>query len=81
MNPVDEARRRGEILLIIRMGNIDLDAKGTPPLDAPTPFGGPLMPRAVPMPTPPSPGGPTASLPSEPFPGGPLPKTMPTKLP
>lgn len=42
MDPVAEARKRGEILLIIRMGNIDLDAKGTPPLDAPSPFAGPV---------------------------------------
>ena len=41
VDPIAEARRRGEILAIIRMGNIDLDAKGTPPLDAPNPFAGP----------------------------------------
>jgi hypothetical protein len=52
VDPIAEARRRGEILLIIRMGNIDLDAKGTPPLDAPNPFAGP------PMPPPPLPTGP-----------------------
>ncbi|HJZ92923.1 MAG TPA: hypothetical protein VKE40_18760 [Gemmataceae bacterium] len=47
VDPIAEARRRGEILLIIRMGNIDLE-KAAPPLDAPTPFGGP--PRVVPVP-------------------------------
>lgn len=40
-----EARKRGEILVIIRMGNVDLEAKGTPPLDAPNPF---AMPPAFP---------------------------------
>lgn len=53
MDPIAEARRRGEILLIIRMGNIDLDAKGTPPLDAPNPF---AMPPAGRLPAP-IPGG------------------------
>ena len=49
VDPIAEARRRGEILLIIRMGNIDLDAKGTPPLDAPSPF---AAPRQLPPPVP-----------------------------
>jgi hypothetical protein len=78
VDPIAEARRRGEILAVIRLGNIDLDAKGTPPLDAPNPFAGP------------GPGGP----PPAPLPGGlgPVPapgivppppaRTMPpTKLP
>ena len=30
VDPIAEARRRGEILAIIRLGNIDLEAKGTP---------------------------------------------------
>jgi len=54
VDPIAEARRRGEILLIIRMGNIDLDAKGTPPLDAPNPFAGPPMPPPT-LPTGPAP--------------------------
>src|SRR5262245_14950601 len=67
VDPIAEARRRGEILLIIRMGNIDLDAKGTPPLDAPNPFAGP-PPGFGPPPMPPV--------------TGPAPKTMPpVKLP
>lgn len=53
-----EARKRGEILLVIRIGNIDLDAKGTPPIDAPNPFAMPPFP----------PGGP-GRLPG-PLPGG-----------
>ncbi|HKB00698.1 MAG TPA: hypothetical protein VKD90_00700 [Gemmataceae bacterium] len=70
VDPIAEARRRGEILLIIRMGNIDLDVKGSPPLDAPNPFAGPPpMPGVVP--------------PMGPVPGtGPMPKgPPPSKLP
>jgi hypothetical protein len=37
-DPVLEAQRRGSILLIIRMGNIDLEAPNTPPMDAPNPY-------------------------------------------
>lgn len=73
MDPVVEARKRGEILLIIRIGNIDLDAKGTPPLDAPSPFAGPVpFPGAGRLPAPLGPGG------FEPMPEpGPSPKPMP----
>ena len=52
MEPIAEARERGEILLIIRLGNIDLDAKGTPPLDAPNPFAMPPGPGRLPGPIP-----------------------------
>ncbi|WP_052639995.1 hypothetical protein [Zavarzinella formosa] len=71
VNPIEEARRRGEILLIVRLGNIDLEAKGTPALDAPNPFaggmGGPMMRPG------PGPGG----LPPGLMPGG-GPTIMPT---
>ena len=50
VDPIAEARRRGEILAVIRLGNIDLDAKGTPPLDAPNPFAGPGGPMPAPLP-------------------------------
>jgi len=79
VDPIAEARRRGEILLIVRLGNIDLEAKGTPPIDAPNPFaarpplpGGPGMmpPGMVP------PGGP-GLVPQ----GGPLPGGVPDRLP
>ena len=61
VDPIAEARRRGEILAIIRMGNIDLDAKGTPPLDAPNPFAGPPpgFPGGPPPPIGPAPKPPT----------------------
>lgn len=69
MDPIAEARRRGEILAIIRLGNIDLDAKGTPGLDAPNPFAGP-PPGFGPVPVP------------APRSTGPAPKPMPpTELP
>jgi len=38
VDPVAEASRRGSILLIIRMGNIDLEAPNTPAMDAPSPY-------------------------------------------
>jgi hypothetical protein len=72
MDPIAEARRRGEILAIIRLGNIDLDVKGSPPLDAPNPFAGPA--GFGPPPRPFAPGTP-------PGPGGPAPRPMPSELP
>lgn len=36
-DPIEEARRRGSILLIIRMGNMDQEAPNTPPINAPVP--------------------------------------------
>jgi hypothetical protein len=65
VDPIAEARRRGEILLIVRMGNIDLDAKGTPAMDAPNPFAGGMPGMMMPM-------GPAPKV---------GPKPMPTKLP
>lgn len=38
VDPIAEAHRRGSILLIIRIGNIDLEAPNTPPMDAPSPY-------------------------------------------
>jgi hypothetical protein len=38
VDPIAEAHRRGSILLIIRMGNIDLEAPNTPAMDAPSPY-------------------------------------------
>jgi hypothetical protein len=39
-DPIAEAQRRGCILLIVRMGNIDLEASNTPPMDAPSRYQG-----------------------------------------
>jgi hypothetical protein len=41
-DPINEALRRGSILLVIRMGNMDQEAPNTPPINAPGP-GGPVM--------------------------------------
>jgi hypothetical protein len=56
-DPIQEALKRGSILLVIRMGNVDQEAPNTPPLITPGPtapmqpqFGGPKMPGlAMPM--------------------------------
>jgi hypothetical protein len=48
-DPIAEAYRRGSILLVIRMGNIDLDLANSPTMDAPSQY-----PPRVPM----GPGGP-----------------------
>jgi hypothetical protein len=37
-DPILEAQRRGSILLVIRMGNIDLELDNTPAMDAPNPY-------------------------------------------
>jgi hypothetical protein len=48
-DPIVEAQRRGCILLVIRMGNIDLEAPNTPSMDTPGPNGG-MPPGAMPVP-------------------------------
>ncbi len=45
VDPIAEAHRRGSILLVVRLGNIDLEAPNTPAMDAPSPFA-PKMPPA-----------------------------------
>lgn len=67
VDPINEARRRGEILLIVRLGNIDLEAKGTPAIDAPSPFAGPRPGMMPPQ------GGPLGPVP----PQGGLPDRLP----
>jgi hypothetical protein len=37
-DPLAEAHRRGNILLVIRLGNINLELPNSPPMDAPNPF-------------------------------------------
>jgi hypothetical protein len=47
-DPIAEACKRGSILAVIRMGNIDLEAANTPGMDAPAPFmGGNVPPGAI----------------------------------
>ncbi|HET6572201.1 MAG TPA: hypothetical protein VFG68_01255 [Fimbriiglobus sp.] len=56
VNPVDEANRRGTILAVIRLGNIDLQDPNTPAMDAPGAImpGMPMVPpRGAPVPPPP----------------------------
>src|SRR5262249_39076065 len=59
VDPIIEAKRRGCILLVVRLGNIDLEAPNTPAMDAPNPFA-PVhpvpAPGAVPPLLPPPPG-------------------------
>jgi hypothetical protein len=47
VDPIAEAHRRGNILLVVRVGNINLEAPNTPAMDAPSAYGpgsGPNMP-------------------------------------
>lgn len=44
VDPIQEACRRGSILLVIRMGNVDQEAPNTPPLNATTPGAGMVNP-------------------------------------
>jgi hypothetical protein len=46
VDPIAEACRRGSILLVVRLGNIDLEAAGTPAMDAPSAY------QAQPIPNP-----------------------------
>jgi hypothetical protein len=44
-DPIQEALRRGSILLVIRMGNVDQEAPNTPPLVTPAQQAAPLPPQ------------------------------------
>jgi hypothetical protein len=84
-DPIAEACKRGSILLIIRVGNIDLEAPHTPPMNAPAPgcgmMGAGPMPGGMPMmagmpmgmPAPGLPGGMVMQPPATPqIPGAPV---------
>jgi hypothetical protein len=62
-DPILEAQRRGCILLVIRMGNVDHEAPNTPPLDSASPAQGPA--GATPPGLVPAPGipGPLSPIP------------------
>jgi hypothetical protein len=50
-DPIAEATKRGSILLIVRLGNIDLELRHSPPMDAPPPHSAPppqMLPGAGP---------------------------------
>ncbi|MCI0682334.1 MAG: hypothetical protein L0Y71_09535 [Gemmataceae bacterium] len=88
-DPVLEALRRGSILMIIRMGNVDQEAPNTPPLGAVAPGGPPPGPPAQQPHLPPNvmlpypgfmpntgalpPGGPMMGAPGNPSPRAPFP--------
>jgi hypothetical protein len=44
VDPIAEAHRRGNILLVVRIGNIDLELANSPGMDAPNPFSNPGCP-------------------------------------
>lgn len=73
-DPVAEAQRRGTILLVVRLGNIDLENKASPAMTAPPP-GMMMMPPGGPggmgaMPIPMGPGSPTSPVITSPVPPG-----------
>ena len=73
VNPVEEANRKGTILAVVRIGNIDLQDPNIPPIDAPVPGSMPMM-----QPTPPMNARPaTPSL----MPTTPVPSLNPTTVP
>ncbi|HEY1379540.1 MAG TPA: hypothetical protein VGF55_22240 [Gemmataceae bacterium] len=74
VDPILEAQRRGSVLAVIRMGNIDLEAPNTPPLNAP-PQGGPF--HGMPMMTAPGSLPPGAMPPGGMPPGGMMPGMVP----
>lgn len=93
LDPIAEACKRGSIMLILRVGNIDLEAPNTPPMNAPNPygpgndqFGGPCI-TAAPAPTMPGmmPGMPMppamAGVPMQPAPGVVPAKAVPAQAP
>src|ERR1043166_5345995 len=65
-DPIQEALRRGSILLVIRMGNVDQEAPNTPPLNAPVP--GAALPHPI---MPPGFGQPNLQMPMYGMPGSP----------
>jgi hypothetical protein len=77
IDPVAEACKRGHLLMVVRLGGIDLEARNTPPLEGPAPCppgggqggGMPMMP-GMPGIAPPMPGG-MPGMPPMSGPGGP----------
>lgn len=79
IDPIQEACKRGSILLIVRLGNIDLEAPNTPAMDAPGPNGGGViggpggMPGGMPGCLPAMPGVPMSAGPGMPMMNGGMP--------
>jgi hypothetical protein len=63
VNPIDEANRRGTILAVIRLGDIDLQDPNTPAMDAPGMGGGMMAPPRVSS-APPAMSAPPAAMPA-----------------
>lgn len=90
VDPVAEAHRRGHILLVVRVGGIDLEVANAPAITAPGPYGPPqsMMPPILPgmaAPRPlanPSlpPGAPQVAVPAV-YPSGPMVPAKPGTLP
>ena len=80
VDPIVEAKRRGSILLVVRLGNIDLEAPNTPSMDAPNPFAPPppTMPPGIMPPGMPIPPG-MSSVGQSPMPG--MPSQMAPNMP
>ena len=72
VDPVAEATRRGSVLAVVRMGNIDLESPNTPSLQAP-PAGAPF--QGMPLMTPPG------AVPPGMMPPGAMPGTVPPGMP
>lgn len=78
IDPVQEAQRRGSILAIIRLGNIDLETPNSPAMDAPNPY---LRPPMPPMGPGPRPGAAPHGAPLGPPPGSPRVPTAELPMP
>lgn len=92
VNPVEEANRRGTILAVIRIGNIDLQDPNTPAMDAPpgapaglgmprlmgAPNSAPALETPKPLPTPPLTPAPAA--PATPAPAAPKTSSVSTPI-
>lgn len=76
-DPVKEALRRGCILLIIRMGSVDLEAPSTPPLTTPAPAAMPFPRPGMHGPVPPLVQVPYLGMPGQPGKMPPMPGMMP----
>jgi hypothetical protein len=60
-DPCAEAQKRGFILLVVRLGGIDLESANSPALDSPGPYGAPKpVGSMAPAPAPAATGGPVA---------------------
>lgn len=84
VDPVQEAQRRGSVMLIVRMGNIDLEAPNTPGMEVPNPYMRGPGPGMMPGPMPGGSRGPMPGM--KPMPGTPpavkpMPATAPNPLP